>query len=205
MNNKVFTKSKLIAIIAFIIIFTVGFRHNQDVDDFSYPVALGIDAGENDNLIVTFQFSKSSSSGDSGGSSEPAPTFVYTIESSSITSAIKQINNYVSKEMNLSHCKFVIISEELAQKGITNEVASLINDVELRPDTGIVISKCNSRYFIENAQPDFESLVSKYYEIVTMTSEVTGYTSHVKISEFYNALYADEVEPCAILRGNKNN
>lgn len=202
MNNKLLNGLKIITVIIFVIVFTIGFNHHQDIDDFAYTVALGIDSGKNNNLEITFQFSRTTGSGESGSSSEAAPSFIYTIEASSVSSGIQQINNYISKEANLSHCKLIVISEELAQKGIVKEISTLINDVELRPDTGIVISKCTAKSFIGNLKPDFETLVSKYYEIVPMTKEVTGFTAYIKISDFFNSLYAKGIEPCAILRRN---
>ena len=65
---------------------------------------------------------------------------------------------------------------------------------------GLIISKCDSKYFIENSKPTFETLVSKYYEIVPATTEFTGYTAYIKISDFFNQLKSNFSEPCAILR-----
>lgn len=88
-------------------------------------------------------------------------------------------------------------------KGISKEINSLINDVELRPDTGIVITRCSSKYFIENSDPNLENLISKYYEIIPTTTELTGYTSYIKIADFYNALNSNFAEPCAMLGRSK--
>ena len=118
-----------------------------------------------------------------------------------VENGVYLVNNYISKQINLSHCKVLVISEELAyNKGIEKEVYTLINDVQLRPDTGLIISKCDSKYFIENSKPTFETLVSKYYEIVPATAEITGYTAYIKISDFFNHLKSNFSEPCAILR-----
>lgn len=188
MNNRLLIILKVLTILVILTVFTIGFNHNQDIDDFAYAVALGIDSATNDNLKVTFQFTKPKSSGESGSGSEAAPSYIYSVEASSVTSAINLINTYISRQVNLSHCKVVVISEKLAQNGISKEVNSLINDVQLRPDTSIIISRCNSRYFIENSDPNLESLVSKYYEIIPTTTEHTGYTAYTKIADFYNAL-----------------
>lgn len=200
MNNRLLTIFKIITIIVILIVFIIGFNHDQDIDDFAYAVAIGIDSGSNNNLKVNFQFTRPSGGSDGGSSSEPDPTFIYTVEASSITSAINLVNNYISKQVNLSHCKVVIFSEEFAQKGIGKEVASIMNDVELRPDTGIIISKCDTRYFIENSKPVFETLVSKYYEIVPTTTQITGYTAYAKTADFFNQLNCTSCQPVAILR-----
>ena len=202
MNNKftnIFKFITILIIIIIFIVFTMAFNQKQNIDIYAYVVALGIDSGDNNNLKVTFQFTKPSSSGESG-SSETAPSYTYSVEAHSITSAINLINNYISRQANLTHCKIVAISEKLAIEGIGKEVNTLINDVELRPDTGIVITRCSSKYFLENADPNLENLISKYYEIIPTTTEITGYTSYIKIADFYNNLNSSFSEPCAMLR-----
>ena len=202
MKNILLVILKIAIILVIIIVFTIGFNHEQDIDDFAYAVAIGIDSGDSNNLKVHFQFTRPSSSGGEGsGGSGAAQTYIYTVDASSVSSAINLVNNYISKQINLSHCKVLVISEELAyNKGIEKEVYTLINDVQLRPDTGLIISICDSKYFIENSKPTFETLVSKYYEIVPATTEITGYTAYIKISDFFNQLKSNFSEPCAILR-----
>lgn len=72
--------------------------------------------GENNDLKISFQLSVPS--GNSSDSSQPASsdTVIDTIESSSIESGISLANSYISKKLNLSHCKVLVISEELAVK-----------------------------------------------------------------------------------------
>ena len=84
------------------------------MDDLAYAIALGIDIAEDDNLEVTFQFNIPSANGESG-SGESAPSVIDSVKANSIDSAINLMNAYVSKEINLSHCKVIVIPQELAQ------------------------------------------------------------------------------------------
>lgn len=192
--------SKILIIVIVFSFFIIGFNHDQDIDDFVYAVAIGIDPAENNNLKVHFQFTRSTST-EGGSGSEPAPTFIYSVEASSLSSAFSLINNYVSKQVNLSHCKVIVFSEKFAEKGIANEIYTLANNVQIRPDVGVIVSKCDSKYFIENSKPVFETLVAKYYEIAPETTQITGYTSYVKIADFLNQLNCKTCEPSAILGG----
>jgi len=73
--------------------------------------------GETSDLKVSFQFSipsKNGSGESSGGSSDSSDTVIDTIESASVESAISLANGYISKKVNLSHCKVLVISEEIA-------------------------------------------------------------------------------------------
>lgn len=76
--------------------------------------------GEKNDLKVSFQLSipsQNSSGGESGGSSDSSgssDTVIDTIECPTIESGISLANGYVSKKLNLSHCKVLVISEEVA-------------------------------------------------------------------------------------------
>ncbi len=60
MNNRLLNFFKITTIIVIFIVFIIGFNHDQDIDDFAYVVAIGIDSGSNNNLKVNFQFTKPS-------------------------------------------------------------------------------------------------------------------------------------------------
>ena len=178
---------KIIICVTLIIVFTIGFNQGQEVDDLAYVIAIGIDTSKKNNLKVSFQFAKPVNASDSG-SSEPQPSFIHTVEASSITSSINLMNSFMSKRLNLSHCKVVVFSEEFAKEGISEELYTLINNIQIRPDVSIVVSRCSSKYFIENSKPTLENIVTKYYEIAPQSTEYTGYTSNVKIGDFFNKL-----------------
>lgn len=192
---------KYIAIIIITIIFAIAFTGShsvQSVDDLAYVIALGIDVGDTKNLKITFQFTTGSSSGENG-SSNPSPSIIDSIEANSIDSAINLMNAYVSKEINLSHCKVIVFSQELAKKGIGKEVYSLMNKVQIRPDNRVIVSTCNAKEYIESVSPSLENLVAKFYEILPRSSEYTGYTVDAELGVFFNQLVCKTCEPTAIL------
>ena len=195
---------KYIIIFILVLVFTVSFNGShsiQSVDDLAYAVALGIDVGETSNLKVTFQFTKPSSSGGEGSSGgEEVSSVVDSVEANSIDSAINLINSFISKELNLSHCKIVVFSEEIAKRGLDAEVYSLVNKVQMRPDTNVIISTCSANEYIKNVTPSLENLVAKFYEILPRTSEYTGSTSNVQLGHFFNQMVCNTCEPVAILR-----
>lgn len=191
---------KILIAIILIIVFTIGFNQGQEIDDLAYAIAIGIDSSKENNLKVSFQFAKPVNSSD-GGTSDPQPSFIHTVEASSITSAINILNSFMSKRLNLSHCKVIVFSEEFAKEGISEEIYTLINNIQIRPDVSIVISRCSSKYFIEKSKPTLENIVTKYYEIAPQSTEYTGYTSNVKIGDFFNSLNCSTCEAYAILGG----
>ena len=192
---------KYIAIIIITIIISIAFTGShsvQSVDDLAYAIALGLDVGEAENLRVTFQFNMPSSSNESGAG-ESAPSIIDSVEANSIDSAINLMNAYVSKEINLSHCKVIVISKELAQKGIGKEIYSLMNKVQIRPDNQVIISTSTAKEYIESVSPTLENLVAKFYEVLPRSSEYTGYTINAELGEFFNQLVCQTCEPSATL------
>lgn len=199
--RKISNILKKILILIIIIIFISSFSasyNSLNIDNSAFAIAIGIDKSDSNKLKVTFEFLAPSSSGE--GSVKTTPV-LNSVECSSITNGINLMNAYLGKKVNLSHCKLIIFSEELAQEGISDEVYSLINEVQVRPSANIVVSKCNTRYYIENSVPSLESLIPKYYEIFPNTSKYTGYTCNATIGDFFNSLVCNYCSPYAILGG----
>lgn len=192
-----------ICIITILIILTISFNSSYQsltLSNIAVVVAMAVDTSDTNTLKVTFQFTKASTVSESG-SSEEDTTILNSVDASSISSAINLMNAYIGKELSLSHCKLIVFSEEIAQKGISDEIYTLMNDNQIRPSTNVVISKCNAKYYIENSKPIFEPLITKYYELYTNSSSYTGYTTNATIGTFFNNLNCKTCEPYAILGG----
>ena len=178
-------------------------RHTT-IDDLAYVVALGIDVGKSNKLQVSFQILIPSSS--SGESSQSDKSIVNTIDCNSIESGINIMNSYISKEINLAHCKAIVISEKLASQGISETIFTLMNDIQIRPDCSVIISRSDCAYFLENSKPVLEKLTARYYDIAPTSSEYTGYTEDVTLIDLFYRLNTSTGNPIAILGGiNESN
>lgn len=168
----------------------------------AYVTALGIDIAENNMLSLTFQISIPESSSSSGsGSSQSSKSECTTVQCSSINSGISLANSYISKQINLSHCKVIVFSEEIASKGLNNFIDTLSNNIEIRPNCNVIISRGTAKKFIEEAEPSIETLTARYYEVALKSSEYTGYTTSTQFATFVNDVKNSFVEATAILGG----
>lgn len=192
--NKIFI---LILIIIFVYSFSASYT-SLNIDNLAFVVALGIDKSSANKLKVTFEFVKTTPSNEGGSKTTPV---LNSVECSSITNGLNLMNAYLGKKVNLSHCKLIIFSEELAKDGISDEIYSLVNEVQIRPSANIVVSKCNAKYYIENSVPSLENLIPKYYNIFPQSSEYTGFTCDATIGDFFKALVCNSCAPYAILGG----
>lgn len=76
-----------------------------------------------------------------------------------------------------------------------------MNDMQVRPSSNIVISKCTAEYYIDNTKPLLEPLLAKYYEKFANSSQYTGYTSNATIGDFFDKMICHACNPYAILGG----
>lgn len=230
MFDKLFKKI-LIACIIISLIFSFNSYTNSgsNLDDQSYVMAIGIDVGDTSDYKISLQLStlessatessmksdKSSSGG--GGEQESAPSgstseetskyIIYTVDSNSIDNAINIADAYLNKNIDLSHCKILLISEDVAKNGISTLVNSITNKVKIRPDCNIIISQVPQNEFENKDEVKFESLLSKYYDVTANIETGRGYSELIHLNDFYLNLNDDTIQPVATLgiTSNANN
>ena len=193
----------------------------QNIDDLSYAVAIGVDIGETSKYRISLQLttmessatesaisnSSGASSGESGssnsggGSSSQTSSnyIIQTMETDSIDSALNIANSYINKTINLSHCKILLVSEEIAKQGVEPLVNSLINKVETRPDCSIIVSKIPNGEFNSEKKPKIEELISQYYDVASNIETGRGYSETIKLNEFYLTLNDSFYQPYSSL------
>jgi spore germination protein KC len=203
MKDKLKHMLILFLIIALILFTLSGWYSEQNIDHLAYVVALGFDISENNNLKLSFQISVPGSSEESSGSSQSDSSIVVTVEGASFNSCINLLNSYLSKQSNLSHCKMIVFSEEFAKNGVSDTLYTLINNVEVRPDCSVLVSRCNAEYFLKNSKPTLEKLSARYYEIAPTSSEYTGYTQSITLNDFFSG-YSDTFQNCYAILGGIN-
>lgn len=173
----------------------------RGVESFAYAVAIGLDKGENNILKLSMQFASTGSSGESGSSSQYSDTTITTVECSSLDSGINLVNSYMNKKVNLSHCKIVVISEELSKEGVSDYISTFENNTQIRPDCNIIVSRCKAEDFLNSSSPGLETLSARYYELILSSSEYTGYTDNMTLYSFFFAYDNDFIQAVATLGG----
>lgn len=196
----------LFLILSICIFSLTGCYDANGIENLSYSIAIGLDKGENNILKLSIQFATpSAGGGNSEGSSQSNTTTITSIECSSISSGLNLINSYISKKVNLSHCKVIVISEELASEGISEYIYTLVDNVEVRPTCNVVVTRCEAIDFLKKAKPTLEKLTARYYEAALNSGEYTAYTADIQLKDFYSALKNSTSQPVAILAGINTN
>ena len=198
-------KIKKILIILLIIVITAFFLTNfssiYTIDDYAYVIAMGLDNSDDSDLILSLQIAipAGSSNGSESSSSQSSSSIVSTVKCKNINGGVNLINDYLGQKLNLSYCKAMVFSEDIAKKGIGNYICTATNDIEIRPSCDIIVSKCSALDYITNSKPLLENLSSKYYEIASSSQKDTGLTRTISLMSFYNRYYDSLCEPYAPL------
>ena len=88
-----------------------------------------------------------------------------TVDTNSIPNAINIMNSYLARKIDLSHCRNIVFSEEIAKNGISNFIYTLMNDDQVRPTSNIIVSTCSANEYIKNSIPSLETSITRYYDI----------------------------------------
>ena len=197
------TIKKIIIIIILILsmIFLSGCYDANSVETLAYAVAIGIDKVQDNVIKLTIQFAVPKTSDSSSGSSQSSSSTIIDVNCSTIDEGLSLINSYISKKINLSHCKAIVFSEEIAYEGISQYILNLVNNVQVRPDCNLIVCRCDAYQFLSNSIPTLESVPARYYELIFSSSKYTGYTDSVCISSFYEKMQSSTCEPIAVLGG----
>ena len=201
MNHKVRKIFAIFILAILLIISTTNYYGIKGIDNLAYVVAIGLDVGDSENLELSLQISlPNSGEGDTGSSSQSSSVVVDSIQCPSISTGINLFNSYLGKNVNLSHCKVLVISEALASKSVGEYLYTLTNNIQFRTDCNIIISKCDAKSYLEYSAPVLDKVSARYYEIAPSSSEYTGYTESITCNEFFSAVTDTFSEPVAILR-----
>lgn len=199
MNYKVRKAFAIFILTLLILVATTSYYGIRGIDNLAYVVAIGIDVGTNENLLLSLQISLPNGGESSGSSSQSTSVVVESVECSSINAGITLFNSYLGKEINLSHCKVLVISEEFATQGVSEVLYTLTNEMQFRTTSNIIISKCDAKSYLEYSAPLLDKVSARYYEIAPTSSEYTGYTESITCNEFLSAISNNFSSPVAIL------
>lgn len=197
--NKIFIKLFIIVLILVLLVAFSSSYRALNIDNLAFAVALGVDTSETKGLKVTFQFVNPPST--SEGSNQEAHIFEDTVEATSIPNAINIMNSYLARKIDLSHCRSIVFSEDVAKNGISDHVYTLMNDVQVRPSSNIITTTCTAYEYIKNSIPSLETSITRYYDIFPSSGKYTGYVSDATIGDFYNSLLYNTCDPHTILGG----
>jgi len=204
MNKLQKTYRRYIFIFLMLPMFTTllsGCYDKREVDELAYPLAIGLDVGEANILRLTLQLAAplaiGSGGGEDGGGGQSENSSIITVDTPSLYSGLNLINNIISKEINVSHAKVIVISKKLAEQDFSIYLHALERGREFRPDIFVIISNGPADEYLKNVKPTLEANPSKYYELL-LGKDFTAFYPSIRLNKFYFASESDSIQPVAI-------
>ncbi|AGC68532.1 germination protein, Ger(X)C family [Thermoclostridium stercorarium subsp. stercorarium DSM 8532] len=193
-------KKLLILCMIIPMIFISGCFDASEPDDLAYVVAMGLDKGPEDNLIITLLLAVpiAVGVGPEPGEIEKS-TNIVTVAAPTILGGINVINSLISKRVNFAHAKLIVISKDLAEQGIEKIINTFIRFREFRPDTYLGITKGSAEEFLKSSKPLLEFNPSKHFELIMESFAYTGFSNGCTIEEFYSKMESTYEEAVALL------
>lgn len=154
------------------------------IDKYYYIIGLGIDEGDNNLLKISVQIAHSTSS-DSSSTSQSTSAKIYSVEGETIDSCFTILNNYLNKQLNLSHCSALILSEKIARSDIEPIFSTLGNDTDLRGTCNVIVSSTTAYELLEKVSNSGEGFSSRLYDYLVNSSDYTGFSTNSEFSDIY--------------------
>lgn len=179
---------------------TSGCYDAIEVDELVYVVAMGLDSGTNDNVRMAMLLAVpiAVGVGPEPGEVDKSTTMI-TVEAPTIYGGMSIANSMLSKKVNFSHTKLVVIAEDLAQKGIEKYMNTFTRFREFRPNTYLGISRGMAEEFLKKSKPILEANPAKYYEMLMESWKFTGFSVGSTLSSFYRDMRSNDGEAVAAL------
>lgn len=188
----------VILISALCLLTLTGCSGGKELHEHAYVIAMGIDKSKEreDQIRVTFEFVIPIAF---NAESTSKVSTITTIEATTLHSAMSLANTYISKELNLSHNKVIIFSEELAYDGLDKYISTIANDKNYRTNMYIAISKCSAEEYIKNTNPQLEKNPAKFYELIFTSYEYTSLLPNSYFLQYVLASNSTHAQSIAIL------
>lgn len=198
-------KIKLIIMI-FLPLLLSGCYGKVELDDLAYAIAIGADvskSGDEGDVDITYQVAIPVKIAGNETTTGKDTFTTYTVTAPSLAKANSIVNTIASKQVDLSHVELILYSEELAKRGLTGHVNSLISNVDIRPRSTVSICKGTAKDFLEKVSPVLETSPARYYELILSSYNYTSQSLGTEILNFYTATQSPYDCPIAIISNLK--
>ena len=196
--------SKLINILLCILLCTVtlsGCYDNSEIENLAYVIAIGIDEADSNSFSLTFQTAIPKSIAGVGGGGGGESTDISSFKTDNFLSGLKKASEYLSREINLSHTKIIVVSEKIAKEGITAFLKGLQQNMQIRPNVNIIVASEGAKKYIESIQPKLSANPSKYFELLFKSYETDFLVPTTELEDYLYRVKSIGAQPVAIYTG----
>ena len=146
----------------------------REIDHLAFIAAMGIDR-EDEGIKLTVQIIVGGAGGGGGeGEGSGAPVWVTSSTGNSLSEAVFNLNQIISKTPFWSHAYVLIIGEELAREGIAEVLDWVGRDRQMRDRVLIAVAQGKAEDILM-VEPKMTQLPAEYIESLLRLGARTGY------------------------------
>ncbi|WP_142415521.1 Ger(x)C family spore germination protein [Hathewaya massiliensis] len=161
-----------------------------EMTDLKYVAGMAIDRDKDtDEYILTMEVLEGTVNEKTINSS------IVQTRGETIHKALRDAIKKVGKMLQLSHAKVVIISKDIAKKGIIPVIDLINRDVEIRNDMWVIISEMSTASEILNTDKKPDEILSYDLESSIKSNDKTGEYRGVQIFKLINDISSKGISP----------
>ena len=176
--------------------FLTGCWDKRELNEIAIVVAMGIDENPNTKeLILTTQVVRPEAMRKNGNGSNKLPVEIVSSTGKTVFSAKQNIMKKFDRKPTFAHCKIVVISESLAEKGIQSILDYLVRSNEVRPLIWIGITKGASPKEVLSVNNGISTIQARYLSYTIKLQSENSETRFSYLQEFIEDLLHNGVAP----------
>lgn len=168
----------------------VGCWDQQNLEEFGYIIAIGIDLDDEHHMKVTYQIAnpEAGETQTQGGTDEP-PSEIITIRAPDIISARDMVVSTISREVVFTHMEVLIVSEEVARsEQLVDFIKPAVREREFDRRMTLIISREDAADYLRRNNPTLETRPHKYFEMMKDRWRENGLIPESTIHEYLRNL-----------------
>ncbi|MCZ8522605.1 MULTISPECIES: Ger(x)C family spore germination protein [Paenibacillus] len=175
---------------------TTGCWNRRELNELAIASSMGFDVVKG-GVTITVQVIDPGeiSNKAGGGSAGRAPVTLYDAHEDTVFQAIRSITTKSPRKIYLSHLRIVVISEELARKGIRNIIDFLSRDHELRRDFYILIARGKASDVLNTLTTIEKIPANKMFNSVKVAEESWGPVLGTNLEDLIGKLVRPGIAP----------
>lgn len=168
---------------------------SREIRDLAIVSTIGIDK-EGDEVVLTCEISNPLYSPETDGASSASYSVVFVQgKGKTLFDAVRDTYLHFDRALFFSHAKVLIIGEELAKGGITQNLDYLLRFNEPRENIKIVVAKGTKAYEVMGVMGEISGSGGEYISGMLDKSNYINKTINISLAEYYRYYYDVSNEP----------
>lgn len=194
----------IISLCIFIITSLTACSGAKEIDDWAYVYTIGVEKGVSDKLRFTVQVPTFKGAEGGGGQRASGPQqenefSVISIDCPTLYAGVNMINTSLSKTLNFTHAKYIVISEDIAREGVEEFMNGMARNRQIRRIMYVIVAKGSASEFVNELKPVLGAAFPKIQENLMKQGNETGLFDNVLYGEFINDMKSTYRMPTAAL------